>query len=250
MILILAAFGFAASCAFAASALDKDVLTVGTEATYPPFEYYDENNVMTGFDVDLLALIGPKIGREIKIVDMAYDGLIPALTTGKIDMAAAAINATSERREIVDFSDVYQVADASVAVKSGNKDSLRDIASLKGQAIGVQLGTTEDSYLTNSGLGVDIRRYQKVDDAVNDVALGRIDGVLLDSPVAISYVENEKFKGTIEISFKELINSPDEGFSLAVPKGDAKFVEALNKALRELQDSGELDALKEKYGLK
>jgi polar amino acid transport system substrate-binding protein len=181
---------------------------------------------------------------------MAYDGLIPALTTGKIDMAAAAINATEERRKVVDFSDVYQVADASVVVKAGNKDSLRDLAGLKGRSIGVQLGTTEDSYLTNSGLGADIRRYQKVDDAVNEVALGRIDGVLLDSPVAISYADNEKFKGSIEISFKEMINGPEEGFSLAVRKGDAGFVEALNKALRELQDSGELDALKEKYGLK
>lgn len=247
---VLAAFAFAGSCAFAASVLDKDVLTAGTEATYPPFEYYDEDNALTGFDVELLALIGPKIGREIKWVDMAYDGLIPALTTGKIDMAAAAINATAERREIVDFSDVYQVADASVAVKAGNKDSLRDLASLKGRAIGVQLGTTEDSYLTNSGLGADIRRYQKVDDAVNDVVLGRIDGVLLDSPVAISYVENEKFKGSLEISFKEMINGPEEGFSIAVPKGDTRFVEALNKALSELQASGELDALKEKYGLK
>jgi polar amino acid transport system substrate-binding protein len=250
IILVLAAFGFVGSCAFAASALDKDVLTVGTEATYPPFEYYDDNNAITGFDVEMLALIGPKIGREIKFVDMAYDGLIPALTTGKIDMAAAAINATEERRKVVDFSDVYQVADASVVVKAGNKDSLSDLASLKGRAIGVQLGTTEDAYLTNSAIGADIRRYQKVDDAVNEVALGRIDGVLLDSPVAISYVGNEKFKGSIEISFKEMINGPEEGFSLAVRKGDAAFVEALNKALRELQDSGELDALKEKYGLK
>lgn len=249
-ILVLAAFGLAGSCAFAASTLDKDVLTVGTEATYPPFEYYNEDNVITGFDVELLALIGPKIGREISWVDMAYDGLIPALTTGKIDMAAAAINATEERRKVVDFSDVYQVADASVVVKAGNKDSLRGLAGLKGRAIGVQLGTTEDAYLTNSELGVDIKRYQKVDDAVNEVALGRIDGVLLDSPVAISYVENEKFKGSIEISFRELINAPEEGFALAVRKGDAAFVEALNKALRELQDSGELDALKEKYGLK
>jgi polar amino acid transport system substrate-binding protein len=247
--LLLAAFGFAGSRAFAASALDKDVLTVGTEATYPPIEYYDENNVITGFDVELLALIGPKIGREIKFVDMAYDGLIPALVTGKIDMAAAAINATAERREIVDFSDVYQVADASIVVKADNKD-LRDLASLKGRAIGVQIGTTEDSYLTNAGLGADIRRYQKVDDAVNDVSLGRIDGILLDSPVAISYVENEKFKGSIAVSFKEMINGPEEGFSLAVRKGDAQLVEALNKALRELQASGELDALKEKYGLK
>ncbi|MDR3076611.1 MAG: basic amino acid ABC transporter substrate-binding protein [Synergistaceae bacterium] len=234
---------------FAAPVLDKSVIIVGTEGTYPPFEFYDDSNALTGFDIELLALIGPKIGREIKFVDMAFDGLIPALITGKIDVIAAALNATEERRKVVDFTDVYQIADASVITKTGN-DSIKSLADLKGKTIGVQLGTTEDLYLTDAGLGANVKRYQKTNDAVREVMLERIDGVLLDTPVANGYLANDRFAGFIEISFKEMINGPEEGFSLALRKGDPKFLDALNKALRELGESGELDALKEKYGLK
>jgi polar amino acid transport system substrate-binding protein len=247
--MVLVSLAASASLAFAASALDKSVLVVGTEGTYPPFEFYDDNNALTGFDVDLMALIGPKIGREIKFVDMAFDGLVPALISGKIDVIAAALNATEERRKVVDFSDVYQVADAAILTKTGN-DGIKSLADLKGKTIGVQLGTTEDLYLSDAGLGADVKRYQKTDDAVREVLLDRLDGVLIDTPVASGYLESDRFAGFLKIAFKEMINGPEEGFSLAIHKGDPQFLDALNKALRELADSGELDALKEKYRIK
>jgi polar amino acid transport system substrate-binding protein len=238
----------AASSAQAASVMDKSVVIVGTEGTYPPFEFYGDDNTLTGFDVELLALIGPKIGREIKFEDMAFDGLIPSLLTGKIDMIAAALNATEERRKQVAFTDVYQIADASIIVKSDN-DTIKDLAGLKGKTIGVQLGTTEDLYLTDANLGAEIKRYQKTGDAVEEILLGRIDGALFDSPVAGGYLDNERFKDKIKIAFKEMINGPEEGFSLAIRKEDPQFLDALNNALRELEKSGELKALREKYRL-
>ncbi|MDR1650958.1 MAG: basic amino acid ABC transporter substrate-binding protein [Synergistaceae bacterium] len=251
ILVIMAAFvltAIAVSGAFA-SVMDKGVVTAGTEGTYPPFEFYDDNNVLTGFDVELLALIGPKIGREIRFVDMAFDGLIPALLTGKIDLIAAAMNATEERRKVVDFSDVYQVADASVVTRTGGA-GIKSMADLKGRRIGVQLGTTEDLYLSGAGLGAEIKRYQKTNDAIREILLDRIDGVLLDTPVANGYITNDRFAGFIEIAFKEMINGPEEGFSFALRRGDSAFLDALNGALRELEESGELDALKVKYGLK
>ena len=238
----------AASPAPAASVMDKDVVIVGTEGTYPPFEFYGGDNKLTGFDVELLALIGPKIGREIKFEDMAFDGLIPALLTGKIDMIAAALNSTEERRKQVAFTDVYQVADASVVVKADN-DEIKDLAGLKGKTIGVQLGTTEDLYLTDANLGAEIKRYQKTNDAMEEILLGRIDGALFDSPVAGGYLDNERFKDKVKIAFKEMVNGPEEGFSLALRKDDPQFLDALNNALRELEKSGELKALREKYRL-
>jgi polar amino acid transport system substrate-binding protein len=237
------------SAAFAASVMDKRVITAGTEGTYPPFEFYGDDNVLTGFDIELLALIGPKIGREIKIVDMAFDGLIPALITSKIDLVAAAMNATTERRKVVEFSDVYQVADASVITKAG-VSGINEIEDLSGKSIGVQLGTTEDLYLSGANLGATVKRYQKTNDAVREVLLDRLDGVLLDTPVANGYLDNERFKGFLRIAFKKMINGPEEGFSLALRRGDPQLLEALNGALRELDKSGELDALKVKYGLK
>ena len=237
------------SPAFAASVMDKSVIIVGTEGTYPPFEYYDDNNALTGFDIELMDLIGGKIGRRIQVVDMAFDGLIPALITGKIDLIAAAMNATAERRRAVDFTDIYQIADGAVLTKAGN-ESIKSLADLNGKTIGVQLGTTEDLYLTDAGLGTIIKRYQKVNDAVRDVLLDRIDGVLLDTPVANGFLESERFEGFLAIAFKEMINTAEEGFSLALRKNDGQFLGALNNALRELDESGELDALKDKYHLR
>jgi polar amino acid transport system substrate-binding protein len=237
-----------AAVSSASGAADKEVVVVGTEGTYPPFEFYGSDNVLTGFDVELLALIGPKIGREVKFEDMAFDGLIPALLTGKIDIIAAALNATEERRKQVAFTDVYQIADASVVVKADDP-TIKDIAGLKGKTIGVQLGTTEDLYLTNANLGVEIKRYQKTNDAIEEILLGRIDGALFDSPVANGYLDNERFKDKIKVAFKEMINGPEEGFSLAIRKDDLQLLDALNNALRELEKSGQLKALREKYRL-
>ena len=233
----------------AASVLDKSVIIVGTEGTYPPFQYYDENNVLTGFDVEMVYLIGEKLGREIEFVDMAFDGLIPALITNRIDMIAAAMNATAERSRVVDFSDVYQAADSALLVRTGDR-SMNSPADMNGRAIGVQLGTTEDIFLTDSGFGADIRRYQRVNDAVRELLLDRIDGVLLDTPVANGYLESDRFEGYLEIAFKEMINDEDEGFSLAMRKNDGAFLEAVNNALRELNQSSELGALKDKYRLR
>ena len=244
----LAPVFFAAPPALA-SVLDKNVIMVGTEGTYPPFEYYDENNVLTGFDIEMMALIGEKIGREIQFVDMAFDGLIPALITSKIDLIAAAMNATPERNRVVDFSDVYQIADSAVLVNANDK-SMSSPADLNGKNIGVQLGTTEDLFLSDANLGANIRRYQKVNDAVRELILGRIDGVLIDTPVANGFLESDRFEGFLEIAFKEMINDDEEGFSLALRKNDAAFLEALNNALRELNESGELGALKDKYRLR
>jgi polar amino acid transport system substrate-binding protein len=226
-------------------AAESGVLRVGTEGTYPPFEYYDESNSLTGFDVELVKAIGVRIGREVELIDMAFDGLIPALLSGKIDMIAAAVNATEERKKRVDFSDVYHLTDAAIITKSDNTD-IRNFDDLRGKVVGVQLGTVQDIYLT--GLGIpDVKRYQKTDDAVREVLLDRNDGVFLDTVTGNSYVNNDRFAGYLKIAFKETISGPEEGFSLGLRKGGKDLLDAVNAALRELENSGELQALREKY---
>ncbi|MDR1885692.1 MAG: transporter substrate-binding domain-containing protein [Synergistaceae bacterium] len=232
--------------ALAGSLADKDVLTVGTEGTYPPYEYYDESNTLTGFDMELIVKVGEKLGKEVKIVDMAFDGLIPALLTNKIDVIAAALNSTEERKQRVDFSDVYDIADSAIVVKSDN-DSIKSLEDLEGKIVGVQLGTTEDIFLGRQDIKYEIKRYQKTDDAIREVILGRNDGVLIGTFVGNSYIDSDRFKGALKTAFRVEVNKQDEGFSLAIRKGDPQFLEALNSALRELADSGEIQALKKKY---
>jgi polar amino acid transport system substrate-binding protein len=235
-----------AAAAAAASVMDRNVVVVGTEGTYPPFEFYDENNNLTGFDIEMVEAIGEKLGKEIQVVDMSFDGLIPALLGEKIDMIAAAVTATEERRQRVDFSDVYHITDAAIVTRAGNEE-LKSFGDLRGKVIGVQLGTVEDLYMTNLNVPVEVRRYQKTDDAVREVLLGRNDGAFLDTVVGVNYVESERFDGFLQVAFRETIHGPEEGFSLAVRKNDPRFLAAINEALREMENNGELEALRKKY---
>jgi polar amino acid transport system substrate-binding protein len=231
VMLVLALFftSGGASLGFAASVMESNVVTIGTEGTYPPFEFYDSNNNLTGFDIELTKAIVKKLGKEVKVMDMAFDGLIPALLTRKIDVVAAAMNATPERRQRVDFSDVYQIADAVLVTKT-ERDDLKKVEDLNGRRIGVQLGTIEDLYLSDIKTPVEVKRYQKTDDAVREVLLDRNDGVLLDTPVGHSYIDSDRYKGFLKVAFKETIAAPEDGFALAVRKGDAQFLEAVNEA--------------------
>ena len=96
---------------------------------------------------------------------------------------------------------------------------------------------------------MEIKRYQKNDDAIREVLLGRNDCVAINSFVGASYIESDKFKGHLKVSFKQLVNKPDEGIAIAIRKGDPAFLEAINRAIKDMEDSGELKALKAKYRL-
>jgi polar amino acid transport system substrate-binding protein len=232
----------------AGSIMENDVIRIGTEGTYPPFEFYDDNHNLVGFDIDISKAIIEKLGKRAEVVDMAFDGLIPALLTRKIDLIAAAMNATTERRKRVDFSNVYQTPDAVLLTKTENT-AIKGVGDLGGKTIGVQLGTVEDIYLSESKLSIEIKRYQKTDDAVREVLLDRNDGVLLDTPVGNSYLASDRFKGYLKVAFKETIMAEEEGFAFAIRKGDPEFLNAFNAALEEIKNSGELQKIKEKYNL-
>ncbi|MDR3331873.1 MAG: transporter substrate-binding domain-containing protein [Synergistaceae bacterium] len=242
----LCLFGLA-SAGVAASLIGKGELIVGTEGTWPPYEYYDEDNKLTGFDIELVYALGRQLGKKVTVVDMAFDGLIPALLTRKIDVIAAGMHSTAERKKRIDFSDVYSYADSALVVKYDN-DSIESVDDMEGKVIGTQFGTTEDIFLSQRD-NIDIKRYQKAVDAVRDVMLDRNDGVLIGTVVARSYVESGSFKGGLKIAFRHDVDKPDEGFALALRKNDPQFLEAVNAALKELDNSGVLPALKVKYGL-
>lgn len=238
----------AQAAAFAASVMEKDVIVMGTEGTYPPFEYYDENNQLTGFDIEVSEAVCRHMGKELKIVDMAFDGLIPALLTGKIDMIAAGLANTQERKKKVDFSDIYNVSWTSFIVKHDN-DDMKSLDDLKGKSVGVQIGSTQDIYVSKLEIPMEIKRYQKNDDAVREVVLDRNDCIAINSFVGNSYIDNEKFKGYLKVAFRIMVNKPDEGIAIAMRKNDPEFLEAVNKAIREMEESGELKRLKAKYRL-
>lgn len=233
--------------AFAGSVMDKDVIRVGTEATYPPFEYRDKDNNVVGYDIDIANLIGEKIGKKVEIVDMAFDGLIPALMTGKIDMVAAGMTNTAERKKKVSFSNVYYDIENAIVTRADD-ESIKGLEDLKGKVATVQIGTAQDSFITKLGTSKEVKRFQKNDDALREVLLGRGDFTVLNLTVANTFLRNsEAFKGKLKIGFRHFINEKGEGIALGLPKDDEAFINAVNGALAEMEKSGELHELKVKY---
>ena len=159
-------------------------LVMGTNAEFPPYEYYEGQEVV-GIDAEMAAAVAEKLGMELKIEDMAFDSLIPALSSGKVDIVAAGMTVTEDRLASVNFSDTYATGIQAIIV---TEDS--DIASaddLVGKTIGVQQGTTGDLYATDVE-GATIERYAKGMEAVQSLSQGKIDAVIIDNEPANVFV--------------------------------------------------------------
>lgn len=226
--------------ALAGGAFAAPVLKVGTESTYPPYEFIGPSGKLEGFDVELAEAVAAKLGMEVQWQDMAFDALIPALLTKKIDMIAAGMSATEERAKRVAFSIPYE---ESVSAFITRPDGPKSIEELKGKIVTVQLGTIQDTF-ADSMEGVTVKKFQKYDDCVREVVLGRADASLMDVPVAKDYVKSEQFGGKIAL-FEQKISTGDK--ALAVSKDAPELKEKVDAALKAMEADGSLQALKDKW---
>jgi len=231
----------------AAGVLDKDVILVGTEATYPPFEYRNEKNEVVGYDIDVVEAIAKHLGKKVEIVDMSFDGLIPALMTGKVDLVAAGMTNTEERRKKVNFSSVYYDIENAFVVRADDS-SIMKLDDLKGKIATVQIGTAQDTFITNTGLPAEIKRFQKNDDALMEIKVGRGDFCVVNLTVANAFLRNNKtFEEDLKIGFRNKIHREGEGIALGLPKGDEALLNAVNGAIETMKNNGEFDSIKKKY---
>lgn len=233
---------FLAFCCF--GVLNADVLKFGTNATYPPFEFVDENAKITGFDMELIDFLSKKIGFEYEIVNMSFDGLIPALKVGKIDGVAAAMSATPDRKKAVDFTIPYYVTENLFIKRVENSDIL-DKKSLIGKKIGVQLGTVQEIAAREIN-GAVVVPSKDIFAAIMGLKKGKIDAVLVDSSIGYGYLN----KNT---DLMEFLKEPDgsEGFSLAFDKDKhTDLIEKLNQEIKNLPNEATYNELLKKYDLK
>ncbi|WP_058486287.1 basic amino acid ABC transporter substrate-binding protein [Defluviitalea phaphyphila] len=214
------------------------VIVMGTNAAFPPFEYREGEEIL-GFDVEIANKIAEKLGVELKIEDMQFKGLIPALQAGKIDFIAAGMSINEERAKNVDFSDGYYEASQVIITMKDNTE-IQGPEDLKNKKIGVQLGTTGDEEASKIE-GAEIIKFDTGFMAIRDLQNGKIDAVILDSEPAKKFVEGNE---DIQILPNELTK---EYYAIAVPKENEEFLEIVNSVLEEMKESGEYDRLIEKY---
>ncbi len=219
------------------SGKESDTLVMATNAEFPPYEYYEGDEVV-GIDAEIAQAIAEELGMTLKIEDMAFDSIIPAVTSGKADFGAAGMTVTEDRKKNVDFTDTYATATQVIIVK---EDS--DIAGpddLVGKKIGVQLGTTGDIYAGDIE-DAEVEQYNKGFEAVQALTQGKIDAVVIDGEPAKEFVAQAEGLKILDEAFTE------EEYAIAVAKGNDDLREKINDALAKLKESGKIDEIVAKY---
>ena len=217
--------------------VEEGKLIMGTNAAFPPYEYY-EGDTIVGIDAEIAQAIADELGLELVIEDMEFDGIIGAVTAGKVDMGLAGMTVTEDRLENVNFSDTY--AHASQVVIVTNDSEIATVDDLANKTVGVQLGTTGDIYAEDIE-GVTLERYNKGFEAVQSLLTGKIDAVIIDEQPAKAFVSQNEGIKIVEEKFT------DEDYAAAIAKDNTELVEAVNKALASLKSSGKLDEIVAKY---
>ena len=218
--------------------VEPGVLTMGTNATFPPYEYKDGDDVV-GIDAEIAQALADKLGLKVKIVDMDFDSLIASVQSGKIDMSLAGMTVTEERKQNVDFTDSYATGVQVIIVK---EDS--DIASaddLEGKLIGVQQGTTGHLYCADDFGEENVIPYANGATAVQALLQGKVDCVVIDQEPAKAFVEANAGLKILETAYTT------EDYAAAVSKKNPELTAALNKALQELKDDGTIQGILDKY---
>ncbi|MGM9551115.1 MAG: transporter substrate-binding domain-containing protein [Clostridia bacterium] len=220
------------------------VLTMATNAEFPPYEYYDGETIV-GIDAEVAAVIAEKLGMKLEIVDTAFDSIIPAIVAGKYSMGMAGMTVTEERLEEVNFSTSYAKGVQVVIVPEGSAiTTVDDLFGDGNYTIGVQTGTTGDLYSTwdieDEGLGT-VSRYNKGADAVEALKTGKVDCVIIDNEPAKAFVADAEGLVILDTAYAE------EDYAIAVNKKDTELLDAINVALAELMEDGTLQAIVDKY---
>ncbi|MBQ9361628.1 MAG: basic amino acid ABC transporter substrate-binding protein [Lachnospiraceae bacterium] len=223
------------------AALADGVLTVGTNAEFPPFEYVGDDGQPDGFDMALIKAIGEKLGVEVVVENMEFDSLVSSIGS-KTDVAIAGMTVTEERQQSVDFSEPYYSAVQHVLIPADSTIATYD--DLVGKTIGCQLGTTGD-FIIEEIEGATDQQYNKAVDAVNDLVNGRLDAVIVDSNPAGVFASN--FPDKVKDLNGEDFGFGIEEYAIALPKGDTELKEAIDVAITTLKEDGTFDKLVDQY---
>lgn len=235
-------------CMFALTGMAvAETLKMGTNAAFPPYEYYDdETGEVVGIDPEVADAICKKLGYEgVEVVDMDFPSIIPAVTTGKVDFGMAGMTVTEERMQSVDFSSSYATGIQSVIVAVDSEITTVDDLFAEGadHKIGVQEGTTGDIYasgdIEDAGLG-SIERFKTGTDAVLALTSGKVDCVIIDNEPAKKYVEANEGLKILDTEYTV------EDYAIALAK-DSALTEQINAALEELIADGTVQAIIDKY---
>lgn len=215
-------------------------IVVGLSADYAPYEFHamiDGEDKVVGFDVDLANEIAKDLGVDLEIKEMDFDALISAIKAEQIDAIISGLNPTDERKEQIDFSDIYYESTYAVLTKKDDVSKFNSKSDLDGKVVGAQLGSTQQQIAENEIKASKVSLLQDVNSLILALKTGKVDAIITEEPVAAMAMENNSELALSNISFE----SKGGGNVVGVQKDSPKLVEALNKTISRLKDSGDLD---------
>ena len=216
-------------------------IIVGTEATYPPYEYLDDNAQPAGCDIWLSQQIADALGVELVISDMEFDGIIPAVQSGLVDIGIAAFTKTPERAEVIDFSDLYETSAQLLIVKAGNKDVYATKESMAGKTVGAQQGTIQSQLIEKALPESTLFELKTYPELALETINGNIVGFVVDSAVGLSMVASSD--GALEVSaFEFTAEEASFGKACVIAKGNEDLVGALNEVIAKVLEDGSYQA--------
>lgn len=257
IIALLMAMALIVCCFAGCGGKDEDTLVMATNAQFPPYEYFD-GDVMVGIDVEIAGKIAEKLGMELEIKDVEFDGIVAGVQSGKYDMGMAGMTVTDERLESVNFTDSYAKGVQVVIVKEdsaytsyeefytgfdadGNPTGVVD-----GIKIGVQSGTTGDIYASDVpekwGFGsANVSQYNNGADAVEALKTGKVTAVIIDNEPAKAFVAANTGLKILDGAYA------DEDYAICIAKENTELLEKINSALKELISDGTVEDIVNKY---
>ena len=212
-------------------------LVVGTEAQYAPYEFKDLDANFAGCDMWLAQQIADKLGVELEVVDMSFDGIIPAVKSGQVDIGIAAFTKTPERAEEIDFSDLYETSAQLLVVKTGNAATYSTKESLAGKKVGAQKGTIQSQLIQTALPDSELFELEKYPALALEVQNGNIAGLVVDQAVGESLIATSD--GGLEVSDLEFTaEEASFGKAAVIAKGNEDFVAAVNEVINQVVSDG------------
>jgi arginine/lysine/histidine transporter system substrate-binding protein len=219
---------------------DEKVLIMGTSADFAPFESRNPAGEFEGFDIDLATYIAEELGYKLEIEDMKFDGLVGALQTNRVDMVLAGMSATEKRDKNVDFSTPYNHSgEMFITLKDSD---IATLEAIEGKTVGVQLGTIQEegAKKLQETVKFEIKPIDSAATLIQELLTNRIDVAYIDKSVATGYIAEQGLAGFDDPT----TSSP--GMAVAFPEG-SDLIDDVNKVLKEMEENGKLDELKEKW---
>jgi len=235
---LISAFAIAMSMAGCGEKAEDTTLTMATNATFPPYEFY-ENEKIVGIDAEIAEKIAEKIGMTLEIVDTEFGSIVAGVQSGKYDMGMAGMTVTDERKQSVDFTTSYATGIQSIVVKEGSP--IKSLDDLAGKKIGVQQDTTGHIYAADEFGDEMVSPFNKGTDAIAALVSDKVDCVIIDNEPAKSFVEVNEGLVILDTDYAV------EDYAIAISKDNTELLEKVNTALEELIADGTVGTIIDKY---